>query len=281
MKLRVLGLALAFGLLSASAKEVHDLVYAAPNGHQLLLDLDLPDEIKDPVPLVIMIHGGGWSSGSRSSFNAPELVEEGFAVATIDYRLSPEFQFPAHIQDVKAAIRFLRSHASEYHINPEKIGLWGSSAGGHLAVLSALSDPSAGWDVGDNLGVSSAVQAVVDWFGPTTFQGLENAPESSKNTVKQAFGSDSLIWRQASPLFLVHRGAPPFLIMHGLQDKLVPFSQSQLLYDSLIQAEVSAKLVPVSHAGHDFRNVEGNAEPTPAKLRQQVFDFFRRTLKNA
>ncbi len=279
MKLRVLALALAFGLHSALAKELHDLVYAAPDGHELRLDLDLPDEIKKPVPLVIMIHGGGWSSGSRSSFTAPELAEEGFAVATIDYRLSPEFKFPAHIQDVKAAIRFLRSHAAQYQINPDKIGLWGSSAGGHLAVLSALSDKSAGWDVGDNLGVSSAVQAVVDWFGPTTFQGLENAPESSKNTVRQAFGNDSLVWRQASPLFLVHRGAPPFLIMHGLQDKLVPFSQSQSLYDSLRQAEVSAQLVPVSHAGHDFRNVEGNAEPTPARLRQQVFDFFRRTLK--
>ncbi len=279
--MRFLILALAFGMLSASALEVHDLVYSAPDGHEVKLDLDLPDEIKEPVPLVIMIHGGGWSGGTRSNFTAPELVEDGFAVATIDYRLSPEFVFPAHIQDVKAAIRFLRGHAAEYHINPDKIGLWGSSAGGHLAVLSALSNKSAGWDVGDNLGVSSDVQAVVDWYGPTTFQGLENAPESSKNTVRQAFGSDSLIWRQASPLFLVHKGAPPFLIMHGLQDKLVPFAQSQLLYDSLRQAEVSAKLVPVNHAGHDFRNVDGTAEPSAPKLREQVFDFFRRTLKNA
>lgn len=279
MLVRSLLLALAFGTVSASALEVHDLVYASPDGHEVVLDLDLPDEIKEPVPLVIMIHGGGWSSGSRTSFTAPELVEEGFAVATIDYRLSPQFQFPAHIQDVKAAIRFLRSRAAQYHINPDRIGLWGSSAGGHLAVLSALSSKAAGWDVGDNLGVSSDVQAVVDWYGPTTFQGLENAPDSSKNTVRQAFGNDSLIWRQASPLFLVHKGAPPFLIMHGLQDKLVPFSQSQLLYDSLRQAEVSARLVPVSHAGHDFRNVDGDAEPGATKLRQQVFDFFRRTLR--
>ena len=271
---RSLLFALALGTLSAPAREIHDLVYAAPGGHQLILDLDLPDEVKEPVPLVIMIHGGGWSSGTRTAFTAPELVEEGFAVAT------SEFQFPAHIQDVKAAIRFLRVHAAEYHINPDRIGLWGSSAGAHLAVLSALSGPSAGWDVGENLGVSSDVQAVVDWYGPTTFQGLENAPESSRNTVRQAFGNDSLVWRQASPLFLVHRGAPPFLIMHGLQDKLVPFSQSQLLYDSLRQAEVSARLVPVSHAGHDFRNVEGSAEPSPVKLREQVFDFFRRTLKS-
>ena len=102
-------LALAFGVPVASALEVHDLVYAAPDGHELVLDLDLPDEIKEPVPLVIMIHGGGWSSGSRSNFTAPELVEDGFAVATIDYRLSPEFVFPAHIQVVKAAIRFQRA----------------------------------------------------------------------------------------------------------------------------------------------------------------------------
>lgn len=276
---RVLVLSLAFGMLLAPAKELHNIVYATPEGQEVRLDLDLPEEGAGPFPLVIMIHGGGWSSGSRENFTSPELVEDGFAVATIDYRLAPQFQFPAFIQDVKSAIRFLRSHAGEYHIQPDKIGLWGSSAGGHLAVLAALSDKDRTWDVGDNLEVSSSVQAVVDWFGPTTFQGLENASESAKNTVRQAFGSDSLVWRQASPLFLVHRGAPPFLIMHGLQDKLVPFSQSQQLYDSLRGAEVSAKLVQVNHAGHDFRNVEGTAEPSPPKLRQQVFDFFRRTLK--
>ena len=279
MLARVLGLTLAFGMLSASAKELHNIVYSSPDGHENVLDLDVPEEGAGPFPLVILIHGGGWSSGSRENFTAPELVEDGFAVATIDYRLAPEFKFPAYIQDVKSAIRFLRGHASQYQLNPDKIGLWGSSAGGHLAVLAALSDKAGPWDVGDNLEVSSSVQAVVDWFGPTSFQGLENASESAKNTVKQAFGDDSLLWRQASPLFLVHRGAPPFLIMHGLQDKLVPFSQSEQLYDSLRAAEVSAKLVPVKHAGHDFRNVEGTAEPSQPKLRQQVFDFFRRTLK--
>ncbi|MBN9413941.1 hypothetical protein ABS71_21250 [bacterium SCN 62-11] len=279
MVVRFLGLALAFGMLSASAKELHNLVYSTPDGHENVLDLDLPEEGAGPFPLVIMIHGGGWSSGSRENFTAPELVEDGFAVATIDYRLAPEFKFPAYIQDVKAAIRFLRSHAAQYQLNPDKVGLWGSSAGAHLAVLAGLSDKPGPWDVGENLEVPSNVQAVVDWFGPTSFQGLENASESAKNTVKQAFGDDSLLWRQASPLFLVHRGAPPFLIMHGLQDKLVPFSQSEQLYGSLRAAEVSAKLVPVQHAGHDFRNVEGTAEPSQPKLRQQVFDFFRRTLK--
>ena len=279
MVVRFLGLALAFGMLSASAKELHNLVYSTPDGHENVLDLDLPEEGAGPFPLVIMIHGGGWSSGSRENFTAPELVEDGFAVATIDYRLAPEFKFPAYIQDVKAAIRFLRSHAAQYQLNPDKVGLWGSSAGAHLAVLAGLSDKPGPWDVGENLEVPSSVQAVVDWFGPTSFQGLENASESAKNTVKQAFGDDSLLWRQASPLFLVHRGAPPFLIMHGLQDKLVPFSQSEQLYGSLRAAEVSAKLVPVQHAGHDFRNVEGTAEPSQPKLRQQVFDFFRRTLK--
>ncbi|MBS2036096.1 alpha/beta hydrolase [bacterium] len=267
-------------LTASLAAEPRELIYAQPEGQELRLDLDLPEEGDGPFPLVMMIHGGSWSSGSRTNFFSPELVEQGFAVASIDYRLAPDSKFPAFIQDVKSAIRFLRAHSGEYRLDPARFGLWGSSAGGHLAVLAALAGPSAGWDVGDNLNVSSEVQAVVDWFGPTTFQGLENASESARETVHRAFGGDSLIWRQASPLFLVHRGAPPFLIMHGRQDRLVPFSQSQSLFDSLRQAEVSAQLVPVSHAGHDFKPVEGNPEPSPPKLRQQVFDFFRRTLKS-
>ena len=276
MSIRVLALALAFGAALASA-EPREVVYAQPAGQQLKLDLDLPEEAPTPVPLVIMVHGGSWSHGERQNFTCPELVEAGIATATIDYRLAPDSRFPANIQDVKSAVRFLRAHAHEYHLDPNRIGLWGSSAGAHLSVLAALSDKSAGWDVGDNLDTSSAVQAVVDWFGPTSFQGLEGAPASSRNTVIQAFGSDSLIWRQASPLFLVHKGAPPFMIMHGRQDKLVPFSQSQLLFDSLRQAEVPAQLVAVDHAGHDFKPVEGNPEPSPPRLRQRVVDFFRRT----
>lgn len=273
-------LVILLALTAMVAAEPRELVYAQSEGQELRLDLDLPEEASGPFPLVMMIHGGGWSSGSRANFFSPELVEQGFAVASIDYRLAPDARFPAFIQDVKSAIRFLRAHAAEYRLDSNRFGLWGSSAGGHLAVLAALAGPGAGWDVGENLNVSSEVQAVVDWFGPTTFQGLENASESARQTVHQAFGSDSLVWRQASPLFLVHRGAPPFLIMHGRQDKLVPFGQSQVLYDSLKQAEVSVQLVPVDHAGHDFKPVEGNPEPSPPKLRQQVFDFFRRTLKS-
>ena len=272
-------LVILLALTAMAAAEPRELIYAQPEGQDVRLDLDLPEEGNGPFPLVIMIHGGGWSAGTRSNFFSPELVEQGFAVASIDYRLAPDSKFPAFIQDTKSAIRFLRAHAAEYHLDGNRFGLWGSSAGGHLAALAALSGPSAGWDVGDYLNVSSEVQAVVDWFGPTTFQGLENASESAKETVNRAFGGDSLVWRQASPLFLVHRGAPPFLIMHGRQDKLVPFSQSQVLFDSLKQADVSVQLVPVEHAGHDFKPVEGNPEPTPTKLRQQVFDFFRRTLK--
>lgn len=264
---------LLLGTFLATAEPVADIVYARPGGTELKLDLEVPEGTA-PAPLVIMLHGGSWSSGSRDEFTAPELVENGIAVATVDYRLAPDYRFPSNIQDVKAAIRFLRAHAGEYRLDPNRFGLWGSSAGGHLAALAALSGPSAGWDVGENLNQSSAVQAVVDWFGPTHFLGLETAPERPRQLVVNAFGSDPLVWRQGSPLFLVHAGAPPFLIMHGRNDRLVPLEQSETLNNSLKQAGVTSDLVIVENAGHGFRPDGGTPSPAGAALRQRVVQFF-------
>lgn len=267
----VVGL-LAWALVaSVEAREYPDLVYSRAGSQELRLDLEVPDSAPGPVPLVVMVHGGSWNSGDRHEFTSPELVENGFAVATIDYRLAPDYCFPCNIQDVKAAVRYLRAHAVEYGIDPSRVGAWGSSAGGHLVSLLALSGPSAGWDLGENLDQSSQVQAVVDWFGPTHFQGLESAPESSRQIVLKAFGPDSLSWRQGSPLFWVHAGAPPFLIMHGKADRLVPVEQSQVFHDSLTRAGVSSQLVVVESAGHGFRERQ-------RELRQMVVDFFLQRL---
>ena len=274
---------LALLLVAAAAAEprhIPDLVYSRAGGQELMLDLELPETTVTPVPVVLMLHGGSWSSGSRADFTSPELVENGFAVATIDYRLAPDFKFPSNIQDVKAAVRFLRAHAGEYQLDKNRFGAWGSSAGGHLVALLGLAGPAAGWDVGENLDQSSAVQAVVDWFGPTHFLGLDSAPTSSRETVARAFGNDSLVWRQGSPLFMVHTGAPPFLIMHGRRDKLVPLHQSQILHDSLTQAGGSSRLVVVENAGHTFRPDGGSPEPSEPKLRQQVVKFFQDSLSN-
>jgi len=266
--LGLLAWALAF---PSEAREYGDLVYSRAGNRELCLDLEVPDSVPAPFPLVVMVHGGSWNSGDRREFTSPELVENGFAVATIDYRLAPEFCFPCNIQDVKAAVRFLRAHAGQYGLDPSRVGAWGSSAGGHLVSLLGLSGLSSGWDVGEHLDQSSQVQAVVDWFGPTHFQGLESAPQSSRDIVVRAFGSDSLAWRQGSPLFLVHAGAPPFLIMHGKADRLVPLEQSQVFHDSLTRAGVSSQLVVVESAGHGFRERQ-------RELRQTVVDFFLQRL---
>ena len=266
--------ALMLSVATAEPRQINDLVYSRGGGQEQVLDLEVPDTAT-PAPLVLMVHGGSWSSGSRGDFTSPELVESGIAVATIDYRLAPEALFPSNIEDVKSAVRFLRAHASEYHLDKSRFGAWGSSAGGHLVDLLALAGPAAGWDVGDNLNESSAVQAVVDWFGPTSFVNLEMAPTSSRETVIRAFGKDSLIWRQGSPLFMVHAGAPPFLIMHGRQDKLVPFRQSELLHDSLLRAGVPCQLVVVENAGHNFRPEGGTPSLSESRLRQQVVKFFQ------
>ena len=146
-----------------------DIPYV-PGGHELQrLDLYLPEADKSARPLVIWVHGGGWNSGSKDGCTARWLVEYGYAVASINYRLSTHAIYPAQIEDCKSAIRFLRAHASEYGIKPDRIGAWGASAGGHLVALLGTTGDIRDFDTGTNLDQSSKVQCVVDWFGPTDF----------------------------------------------------------------------------------------------------------------
>lgn len=265
---------LLWGSVAAEPRHLPDIVYATPDGQQLRLDLDLPDRTGD-VPLVVMVHGGGWSGGNRQEFTSPELVEAGFAVATVDYRLSPDAMFPAHIQDVKAAVRYLRGHAVEYHIDPRRVGAWGSSAGAHLVSLLALAGPEAGWDVGAHLEQSSGVQAVVSWFGPTDFRGMDAALPKAKGYVLHAFGEDPEVWRQGSPVTWVKPGAPPFLFMHGDQDTLVPLGQSQILQNALTAVGVPAELLVVQGGDHSWG---GRPNPPVEELRARVVRFFQQQL---
>jgi acetyl esterase/lipase len=258
-----------------------DLEFAAPKGKPLLLDLFLPIGVEKPPPIIVWLHGGGWRIGDRKL--GPDFhtffAERGYAMASIEYRLSGEAIFPAQIHDVKAAIRWIRCHAGEYGLDPERIGLWGSSAGGHLAALAGTTSSGVLEDF--ELGCaefSSEVQAVVDGYGPTDFlqmdtyshsENISRDPETARLNPPQLHVSmDSPesqllgapiqsvphLVREANPISYVSNTAPPFLIMHGLSDSAVPAHQSELLYDALIAKGNDATLCLIEGLGHAFFN---------------------------
>jgi acetyl esterase/lipase len=265
-------------------KAMRDLEYANVGGRSLRLDLYLPEKSDGPLPLIVWIHGGAWQAGNKSGTPALPFVRRGYAVASIDYRLSQDAIFPAQIEDCKAAIRWLRAHAKEHGIDPAHIGVWGSSAGGHLvALLGTSGDVKELEGAAGNLDQSSRVQAVCDWFGPTDFcQMAAHAIPGSKLVHNDPKSPESRLIggpiqenkdkvARANPITYVSKDDPPFLIMHGDRDNLVPHHQSVLLNEALKKAGVDVTFKTVEGAGHGF----GGPENT-----KMVEEFFDRTLKN-
>jgi len=215
-------------MTTKATRIIEDLVYAEVDGHTLALDLLLP---AGPVrgPLVCYIHGGGWQQGSKANCRADFLVERGFAMASIAYRFSHHAVFPAQIHDCKAAIRWLRAHAGEYDLDADTIVAAGGSAGATLAVLLGVSADHAELegDLGDATDRSSAVQGVVNWFGPMDF------PLRGRTNPQRHGPPDGPSWkllggelggeleRLASPVSHVDDRSPPLLTLHGLADQAV------------------------------------------------------------
>ncbi len=242
-----------------------DLVYDTVAGRELRLDLYRPPGTEGvALPLVIWVHGGGWYAGSKDKTRAAGLVPEGFAVASVEYRLSREALWPAQIEDVRAAVRWLRANAGDLGVDPERFAAWGSSAGGHLvAMLGTAGDqPSLDGTGRGEPGVSSAVQAVVDWFGPSDLLRIaehalpcttidHNAPTSPESvilgcTIPECPDRAA----HASPITYVSANDPPMLIMHGTQDCSVPPLQSQVLHDAMRDAGAASTLIFHEGAGH-------------------------------
>jgi acetyl esterase/lipase len=259
---------------------VHRNLEYVKSGHERQkLDLYLPKDASGPLPVIVWIHGGAWLAGSKDG-GGPALpfVRKGYAVASINYRLSQHAVFPAQIEDCKAAIRWLRASAKTYNLDPSRIGVWGASAGGHLVALLGTSG-----DVKDLEGhegpvdESSRVQAVVDWFGPTDFTkmgGSHDRPESPESKliggpVQENKGKTA----RANPITYISEDDPPFLIMHGDRDMTVPFNQSELLAQALEKAGVAVTFRPVSGAGH------GGREFSSEENRKTIEEFFARTLQ--
>jgi acetyl esterase/lipase len=264
-----------------------DVTYCTAGAVPLLMDVyEPPLRDAQPAPIAVYIHGGGWQTGDKSWITRivpPEiLVGRGYVVASVNYRLAPTYHWPAQIEDVKCAIRYLRASAAQYHLDPARIGVWGESAGGHLAALLGLTDAGAGFDgQGGYADQSSAVQAVVDISGPSDFSLIEPNP---LNTL-QAFlllgrTPDAAVVRAVSPVTYARQDAPPFLIYHGNQDDLVSPTHAQKLYAALQAAGAPVSLVMVQHAGHVFTPVGGTPQPSVAEVQQQIAAFFNRTLGN-
>jgi acetyl esterase/lipase len=262
-----------------------DIAYCTMGGESLTLDLYFPTGASpSPYPLLVYAHGGSFTGGDKRSgsgvIDIPAMTGRGYAVAAVNYRLMPEHPYPAEVQDVKCAIRYLRAHASELNLDTEKIGVWGGSAGGHLAATLGLTGGDASLDQGDNLEFSSQVDAVVEMFGPADL----TAPMGwlQRMLLRRAFGTDDPDAPQlvsASPVYLSPARIPPFLILHGDQDSAVPVEQAYLLADYLQQRSADVTLVIVENANHNFKPTGGAISPTREEISDLMGDFFDRTLR--
>lgn len=239
---------------------IKDIVYGKVKGKNLLLDIIKKSETKNKkLPVIVFIHGGGWISGNKES-GIPKLlpfVEKGYFCVSISYRLSNEAPFPAQIEDCKCAIRFLKGNSEKYNIDPDKIGVWGASAGGNLVALLGVTEDeifneSGGWN-----GYSSKVKAVCDWFGRTNFLIDIKKSEDEKSPYKyisKFLGGpiEENIEKaiKVSPYFYKCRNTPPFLIMHGENDEIVPYSQSEMFFKKLRENKNDVTLVRIKNGGH-------------------------------
>src|SRR5881396_2302714 len=220
----------------ADAAIQRDLVYKRINGRALTLNLYCPQKASSPLPVILWIHGGGWSKGRKEQHSpAISFLNDGYAVASIEYRLSGEAPFPAQIEDCKAAVRWLRANAAKYNLDADRIGVWGMSAGGHLAALLGTSGGVPELEgSGDNMQYSSRVQAVCDVAGPADLPALTNLGPKRMFAIEGLLGGplekDKAKAIAASPIHYVSKDDPPFLIVHGEADRVVPVEQSQRFY---------------------------------------------------
>jgi acetyl esterase/lipase len=268
-----------------AARLERNVVYGRVGSKKLMLDLYFPRGFHtNPHPVVVNVHGGAWTIGTKwagtSLLARSELLKRGYVFASISYRLAPRHKFPAPIEDAKCAVRYLRAHAAEYHLDPDRIAALGASAGGHIVGLVGTADASAGFDSsGGWTNESSSVRAVVDMFGVADVN--EFAKDGSLFLAKKVFRAKSAedeILKRASPLTYVSQDDPPFLLLHGRKDGLVALNQSARMKDALDRAGVPAEFIIVENAGHGFYARGGRPRPSREEIAKSVADFLDRKM---
>lgn len=266
-----------------------NIPYVTRNGVDLCLDVLMPDDDTiAPRPAIVFVHGGGWMHGDKTTSSNDWLAEAGFFTASIDYRLTDVAPFPAQIHDVKAAIRWVRANAERFSVDPERIGVWGSSAGGHLSALCAVTNGDPWYDGDGNDGFSSAVQAAVPICPPTDFlidwYAVEGIPvhEDAEACVVGLLGDTMLnqpeLARRASPLWQVNAQAAPQLVVHGAIDDLVPVGQARAYVAGLRHVGVDVEYQEYAEEAHPVDAGIYLENDDPHDLRGLISGFFRRHL---
>lgn len=255
--------------MKGQVRLIENVTYSTVDGEALKMDILAPwsqryDYLKsDPRPLIVFVQGSSWRQPTMGE-EIPQLVQfvkAGYIVATVQHRNSLDgHSFPAFLQDVKTAIRFLRAHAEQYAIDPQRVAIWGTSSGANASLLVALTPDDPRYKTAEYTDQSDAVNAVVSCFAPTdvvdTFKNVSQVP-GSDILQYSLFGTDPSKWedikRQMSPLYQIKDGQkyPPFLLLHGDADKVVPYHQMEDMYHALEEHGVSVEAYRVKGANHE------------------------------
>lgn len=273
-------------LLALAQRRHHEIVlqpnltYGEVAGTELKLDLAMPKAGNGPFPAVVFLHGEGWKAGNRQQMShfVEGMAGLGYVAVAVEYRLVPTARFPAQVEDCKASIRWLRANAATYRVDPDRIGVVGFSAGGHLASMLGVAGKKDGLEgAGGNGHLSSRVQAVVTFFGPTDFSTRDWSRDLEAEVIVPFLGGSSAdvpdAYKRASPINYVTKDAPPFLLFHGMEDKLVPVDQSIVFAEKLKSVGVPTQLVVFQGEGHGF------TDATNQKAMQQMLDFLDQRLQ--
>jgi len=253
--------------------------YCNPDNQHLQLNLARPKASPHPCAAVLCIHGGGFRAGTREGYDklCLTLAQNGFLGATITYRLAPKYQFPAAVHDSKAAIRWLRANARKYNIDPQKIGVTGGSAGGHLAQFLGVTQGVPEFEGDQNSGFSSSVACVVNVYGPSDFTKSYGKSVDAHEVLPLWLGGNLEQQRlrhiKASPLNWVTPAAAPTLIIHGTEDKYVAYEQAVWMRDRLNACGVEVELLTLEGAGHGFKGADAE------KADKALIEFFKKRLQ--
>jgi acetyl esterase/lipase len=274
-----------------------NLVYSCEPGYRpLFLDLRVPQQGAGPHPVIIWVHGGGWNRGSRKRLpphlfdNNPhdQMLDAGYAVAAIDYRLSREAAFPGMLSDIKAVTRWMRGHAAEFDLDPDRVVIWGESAGGHITLMSGLCTKTEGVErTGECLDQPELPNAIVDWYGPADLEALMRADVGgdSEESGAQERGASDVVpviqqgtgWSYAdlSPMSYIRQDIPPVFVAHGVEDSSVPVQQSRDLVAQLRAAGATVDYLEVPGAEHVWRGA-----PSVADIVAQSLNFVTKALED-